>query len=205
MKLLVTGFPPFDAYPINSTHMLIESMNDTLPAELESIRESITFEIINFDNTDSASQQRTMLLSYRRAMDAVHYDLCLFCGQAASRPMLTVETIAINRFKGELIDPQGPPAYWATLPDQAALIDKLRSAVIPARLSYHAGTHLCNHILYTALREAQQFQSGVRAGFLHFPMTTSQVIESNECRASLPLSMMRTALTIAILHLLHTS
>ncbi|MFC2078471.1 hypothetical protein ACFLSZ_00660 [Candidatus Bipolaricaulota bacterium] len=66
MKLLVTGYPPFDAYPLNSTHQLIESMKTDLPAELADSRASIVFEIVDFDNTDSASQQKTMLESYRR-------------------------------------------------------------------------------------------------------------------------------------------
>ncbi|MBU1049145.1 hypothetical protein KKG90_03870 [Candidatus Bipolaricaulota bacterium] len=202
MKLLITGYPPFDEFPTNSTHQLIESMKAKLPDELEGLRKSLAFEIIDFDNDDSAAQQRTMLESYHRVMSAVSPDMCLFCGQAARRPMVTLETLAINSFKGEMIDPEGPPAYWATLPDQLALVAKLRAAMIPSKLSHHAGTHLCNHILYTALHSAKRQQSEVKAGFLHLPMTTAQVIEGNDYLPSVPLSMMRAALTISIQHLL---
>jgi pyroglutamyl-peptidase len=200
MKLLITGYPPFDKFPLNSTHQLIESMKADLPSELVALRKSIDFEIIDFDNTDSASQQQTMLVSYRRVIEAHEPDICLFCGQAASRSMLALETIAINNFKGDIIDPDGPPAYWVTLPEQKTLIANLRAANIPAKLSHHAGTHLCNHILYTALRDAEQNGTGVKVGFLHLPMTASQVIECNENRPFVLLSMMRTALTLAILH-----
>lgn len=205
MKLLITGYPPFDQFPLNSTHQLIESMKADFPAELSDLSESIVFDIVDFDNTDSDSQQRTMLTSYRRVMESYQPDICLFCGQAAKRPMLTLETIAINIFKGDIIDPDGPPAYWATLPEQKTLIANLRAANIPAKLSHHAGTHLCNHILYTALRDAEQNGTGVKAGFLHLPMTSSQVIECNENRPSVPLSTTREALTMAIRLLADTS
>ncbi|MBE0636508.1 hypothetical protein IH601_10975 [Candidatus Bipolaricaulota bacterium] len=74
--------------------------------------------------------------------------------------------------------------------------------LIQPKLSYHVGTHLCNHILYTALHDVQKQNSGLKAGFLHLPMTASQVIACNEDRPSVPLSMMRSALTIAVRHLL---
>lgn len=202
MKLLITGYPPYDRHPLNSTHQLIESMKADLPDELVDLRESIVLEIVDFDNTDSASQQKTMLGSYRRVMDAHEPDICLFCGQAASRPMLTLETIAINCYKGDIIDSDGPPAYWATLPNQQGLIEDLRAAGIPAKLSHHAGTHLCNHILYTALRDAAHNETNIKAGFLHLPMTASQVIACEENRPFVPLSMTRRALTLAIQHIL---
>ena len=204
MKLLITGYPPYDKYPLNSTHQLIESMKADLPVELADLREAIVFEIVEFDNTDSASQQKTMLESFRRLMEMHKPSICLFCGQAASRPMLMLETIAINSFKDEIMDPHGPPAYWATLPEQKALIGKLREANIPAKLSHHAGTHLCNHILYTALRDAEQNGSGMKAGFLHLPMTAAQVIECDENRPFVPLDMTRRALTVAIRHIAET-
>jgi pyroglutamyl-peptidase len=204
MRLLITGYPPFDEFPLNSTHQLIESMKADLPIELVDVQGSIVFEMVDFDNTDSASQQRTMLASYRRAMDLHEPDACLFCGQAAARPLLSLETIAVNTFKGEIIDPAGPPAYWATLPDQKTLVENLREAGIPAQLSYHAGTHLCNHILYTALRDAELQGTGVKAGFLHLPMTATQVIECDENRPFAPLTMTRAALTMAIQHILRS-
>ena len=182
MKLLVTGYPPFDAFPQNSTHQLIESMKGDPPAELAAFRDSVVYDLVEFENADSATQQRTMLASYRRLMTAHEPDACLFCGQAAARPTLSLETIAVNIFKGERIDPEGPPAYWATLPDLSGLIVKLRGAGIPTRLSHHAGTHLCNHILYTALHDADRQGLARKAGFLHVPMTAGQVIDGDENR-----------------------
>jgi len=202
MKLLVTGYPPFDNYPQNATHQLIESMLAELPMELEPYRDQVAFEMVPFDNSDSAAQQQTMLDSYKRLMAQYGPEICLFCGQAASRPWITLETIAINLFKGARIDPAGPPAYWSTLPDQEGLIQKMQDATLPAKLSHHAGTHLCNHILYTSLRDAELQGVSRRSGFLHLPMTASQVISCDEYRPFIPVRMTRDALTLAVLHLL---
>jgi len=200
MRLLVTGFPKFDAFAGNSTQALIESMVDDLPEGLADLRGRIAFEIVEFENDDPATQQETMLESFRHVLDRQDPDACLFCGQAASRHRIEIETIAINIFKSELIDPEGPPAYWATLPKLKDLADAMRAVGIPAALSHHAGTHLCNHILYSALRLAEGAEDGMRCGFLHFPMTDRQVIAADENRPFVPLAMMREALTMAIRH-----
>jgi len=204
MKLLVTGYPPFDDFPLNSTHQLIESMIADPPRALADARGDVIFDIVEFDNTDTTTQKCTMLASYRKLIDEHEPDLCLFCGQAASRNRVALETIAINVFKGGVIEPEGPAAYWATLPAQDVLIERLKDAGIPAQLSYHAGTHLCNHILYAALHEAETRASGMKAGFLHLPMTATQVIECDENRPFIPLSMTRRALTLSIQHILST-
>jgi len=200
MKLLVTGFPKFDRFEENATQTLVESMRDDLPKELASLADHLAFGIVHFENDDSATQKRTMLQSAHHLLAEHEPDVCLFCGLAASRSWITLETIAINVFKGDLIDPDGPPAYWATIPEQEELVATLRAAEIPAKLSYHAGTHLCNHILYTGLRLAETSDRGMRCGFLHLPMSNTQVIHGDEDRAFIPLGMTRRALTMAIQH-----
>jgi len=204
MRLLVTGFPKFDSFPENATQTLIESMTMDPPQEISNLDHRIFFEIVRFDN-DDATQQRTMLASLDAVLGRRKPDVCLFCGQAAGRPRIELEMLAINVFKGRVIDPSGPPAYWATFPEPAILIESLREAEIPAALSYHAGTHLCNHTLYAAVRRAQQTASGMRCGFLHLPMTNTQVIAASENRPFIPLSITRRALTLAIQHVFEHS
>jgi len=201
MKLLITGFPKFDAFPQNSTQALVESMRKDLPPGLDDVAGDLRFEIVAFENDDDATQQRTMLESFHRLVGAHRPNVCLFCGQAASRPWITFETIAINVFKGNVIDAAGPPAYWATIPEQPRLVESMQAAGIPAKLSHHAGKHLCNHILYSGLRLAETSASGMKCGFLHLPMTNTQVIDADEDRPFIPLSMTRRALTMAIRHI----
>jgi len=201
MKLLITGFPRFDEFPENSTQALIESFQGDLPSELRALRDLLAFEIVGFDDEDAVSQQKTMLESLHVLLRKHDPAVCLFCGQAASRPWITLETIAVNVFKDKVIDPEGPAAYWATIPEQEALAEFMRDEGIPAKLSFHAGTHLCNHILYTGLRHAELTGNGMRCGFLHLPMTNTQVISGEENRPFVPLSMSRQALSLAVSHI----
>ena len=201
MKLLVTGFPKFDAYAENATEALIESMRAGAPDALCELRDRLIFEIVHFDNDDAETQQQTMLESFHRLIEAHRPDACLFCGQAASRPWITLEAIAVNVFKGKVIDPDGPAAYWATIPEQESLAAAMREAGIPAKLSFHAGTHLCNHILYTALRRADASGVATPCGFLHLPMTNTQVISAEEDRPFIPLEVTRKALSMSIRHI----
>jgi len=201
MKLLVTGFPKFDAYPENSTEALIESFRAELPEELVGLRDRPILEIVHFENDDSETQQRTMLESFESVIEKHRPDACLFCGQAASRPWITLEAIAINVFKGTIIDPDGPAAYWATIPEQETLVAAMRTVGIPAKLSFHAGTHLCNHILYTALRRADVSGQAVPCGFLHLPMTNTQVINAEENRPFISLDVTRRALAMSVEHI----
>jgi len=206
MKLLVTGFPRFDAFPENATEALIESMRNDPPQEMADLDPIVSFDIVRFENDNELVQQQTMLASLDALLEQHQPHACLFCGQAASRPRIELEMLAINVFKGRLIDPSGPPAYWSTLPKTKDLLDAIRQAEIPAALSYYAGTHLCNHILYTALRRAEQTESGMQCGFVHLPMTATQVIRADENRPFVPLAFTRQALMLAIRHLVdHTA
>ena len=49
---------------------------------------------------------------------------------------------------------------------------------IPAVLSYHAGTFLCNYIYYIALHNARKHRTKV--GFVHIPHITELIVENPE-------------------------
>jgi len=49
---------------------------------------------------------------------------------------------------------------------------------IPAVLSYHAGTFLCNYIYYIALHNARKHRTQV--GFVHIPHITELIVENPE-------------------------
>jgi pyroglutamyl-peptidase len=58
-------------------------------------------------------------------------------------------------------------ATWANL---------LRDAGIPARVSYHAGTFLCNATLYWTHYLCARHAWPTRAVFVHLPLTAAQSI-----------------------------
>ena len=93
--------------------------------------------------------------------------------------------------------PDGPVAYQSDLPlaDWAA---KLRGAGIPAQVSYHAGTFLCNATLYLTHHFCQQRGWKTRATFLHLPLTTQQTVRERQDIACLPTSMTAEAIRLIL-------
>lgn len=114
----------------------------------------------------------------------VRPDVLLLVGQAAGRAEICVERIAINLDDASLPDNSGevrhdraiadggPAAFLTTLP-AARLVAGLRQAGIPARVSLSAGTYVCNHAFYEAMRLAARRR--LRAvGLIHVPITPGQ-------------------------------
>ncbi|MEM7721993.1 MAG: hypothetical protein AAF376_06435 [Pseudomonadota bacterium] len=108
-------------------------------------------------------------------------------GLALGTPSVRLETTAINRVDfgvadndgdrptdGGPIDPTGPAARFATW-DAKALTRMLLDHDIPAVVSHHAGTHLCNLVLYTALGAMERAGLSGPVGFFHVPYTSQQV------------------------------
>ncbi len=108
-------------------------------------------------------------------------------GLATGAPVFALEQIALNAADfgvtdnegyaaaGERIELDGPEARFASW-DASGLCRRLLDADLPARTSWHAGTHLCNLTLYCflgALAKAGLAQAP--CGFFHLPYTTGQV------------------------------
>lgn len=96
--------------------------------------------------------------------------------------------------------PDGPAAYNATLPNQN-IVAAITAAGIPAAVSFHAGTHLCNQMLYTAGHVIETQGLPTLNGFIHVPQSAENVISPNGAaydRPSMPLFVMAQAVSIAV-------
>jgi pyroglutamyl-peptidase len=105
--------------------------------------------------------------------------LGLFIGASTIR----VESTAINRadfdvadsegrfVRDERLDRDGPMGRTTPYPAEA-IAAAIRSRGIPARSSHHAGTNLCNSVLYHLLGTAGEASI---VGFLHLPLLPEQV------------------------------
>lgn len=94
----------------------------------------------------------------------------------------------------------GPVAYNATLPN-GKMVDALRQAEIPAALSFSAGTHLCNQMLYATAHVIAQRNLPTLTGFVHIPQTSANVAEADSPgrnSASMPLSMSTDAIALCV-------
>jgi pyroglutamyl-peptidase len=109
--------------------------------------------------------------------------VCL--GLAPGEPMVRIEKLAVNQADFQIGDnngdttrapllEDGPTAFEATLPVHH-MCDDVLAAGLPARVSYTAGTFLCNAVSYYALNHCAVNYPETKAGFIHLPYLPSQV------------------------------
>jgi len=132
---------------------------------------------------------------FRRSIQVVaeaierHRPALVVCiGQAGGRVHLGVERVAMNLDDAripdnsgaqpvdEAIAPNGPPAYFATLPVKA-MAAAMRAAGVPAEISNTCGTYVCNHLMYGVLHYLAESGHKARAGFIHVPFSEEQVLD----------------------------
>ena len=174
MKILVTGFDPFGGEKVNPALEAVKS----LPSEIHGAE--IHWVEIPTVFYQSAEVLETAIVHYQP--DAV---LCI--GQAGGRASLTPERVAINQDDARIPDNQGnqpidtpirldgQAAYFSTLPIKA-MVQAIKEEGLPATVSNTAGTFVCNHLMYQALYLADKKFPHMRAGFMHIPYMTEQVI-----------------------------
>lgn len=103
-------------------------------------------------------------------------------------PMIRIERLAINfaefgipdnegRLQAGPVVDGGPDAIAATWPARE-IVGNMLDAGIPARLSEHAGTFLCNATLYWMLRAIHQRPTAPCVGFMHVPYLPTQICEA---------------------------
>ncbi|WP_294221753.1 hypothetical protein [uncultured Shimia sp.] len=91
----------------------------------------------------------------------------------------------------------GPAAYNATLPC-ADMVAAMRSQGIPAALSFSAGTHLCNQLIYTLAHTARCRDIDLKSGFVHIPQTPENIVEKGEVSPSMDLPVSTSAIRACV-------
>lgn len=180
MKILITGFEPNDN-GLNASKILVESLRADLSSLQESSNTEFFFEILPPDTESVKHALYTIVETHNP-------DICVFIGQAPGRNKIGLERIAINlkdfgtpdgkgnHPKGDLIELEGPAAYWSSVENQQDIVDVLNNIGIPAFLSNNGGYHLCNQVLYHGLQLANQNNSNMKCCFIHIPPLPEQVI-----------------------------
>lgn len=133
------------------------------------------------------------------------YDAILQLGQSPGASAVKLETFAINAVgcrEEEALDlpplsPDGPTAFRTRMPVER-FATRLHEASIPASVSYHAGTYLCNAVMYLTHEWIEENDLNMPAGFIHLPLATEQVIESKSDLASLPKQTLAQAIQIIL-------
>lgn len=110
-------------------------------------------------------------------------------GLHGSASVLHVERVAVNLkvIDGEdhpIVD-GAPDAYFTTLPTRDMVVAIEKEAQIPAKLTYSAGTFLCNHIMYSVLHFVVSVNLNVKSGFIHIPPTPDMVLGQGKASMAL--------------------
>jgi len=195
MKILVTGFDPFDGDSVNPALELIKQ----LPEEIDGC-EIITLEVPTVFHKS--------IQVIKQAIDTHHPDAVLSVGQAGGRVDMTVERIGINCDDARIPDNEGnspvdekvfedgDDAYLLTLPVKA-MVKAIQDAGVPASVSNTAGTFVCNHVAYGVAYLARKYYPDMKTGFMHIPFLPYQAAEKRGM-PSISLESLKTGTVAAI-------
>ncbi|MGC9778272.1 MAG: pyroglutamyl-peptidase I [Candidatus Heimdallarchaeota archaeon] len=187
-KVLVTGFEPFG--------------NDTVNLALEVVKALANEKIPNVNLV-------TLILpvvfgkaieALKAAIEREQPELVISLGQAGDRNAINVEKLGINinhariadnegnQPNEEMIDPTGPAAYFTTI-KISNTVESIKEAEIPAKVSFSAGTYVCNNLIYGIMHYlySSKKHEKIKYGFIHIPYLPS-----------IPLNLIKKAVQITI-------
>ena len=192
MKILITAFEPYDQWTENSSW---EALCEML--KLYGVPQGVTTRRYPVDLNG---------LKERLYKDLEHdFDAVLHLGQSPGASSIHLETIALNiagvtyndgQLWGPLIE-GGPTAFQSEFP-----LDQIRHELlhekIPASISYHAGTYLCNAVFYLTHHWHRVRQKSCLVGFIHLPLMPEQLAEHQRRMPSLSKLEIAKAIAIAL-------
>ncbi|MEI0530552.1 pyroglutamyl-peptidase I [Brachyspira pilosicoli] len=175
MKVLITGFDPFDKEKVNPSWEAVNSLPNYIEGN----------EIIKLQLPTVFKKSAEKLFENIKNLKP---DVVICVGQAGGRYEISLERVAINiddaRIKDnegnqpvdEVIFNDGDSAYFSTLPIKA-IRDELKTIPIPASISNTAGTFVCNHIMYSLLYYINKNNLNIKGGFIHVPYIIEQILD----------------------------
>lgn len=197
MKILVTGFDPFGGATINPAYEAVKLLPDTI--------EDATIIKVEIPTVFGKDE-----VAVKSAIETHKPDVVLCVGQAGGRSGMTVEKVAINLMEARIPDndgnqpldtpvkEDGPTAYFATIPVKS-MVEYMKAAKIPARVSYTAGTFVCNDIMYRVLYMIDREYPQMKGGFVHVPYLPEQTINLADGTPSMSAEDIAKALECGIL------
>lgn len=195
--VLLTGFEPFTPYKINPTEEVARSLDGHRTDDLV-----VRSAVLPVHHAEAAARVRQLIQAERP-------EIVLHLGLAGGRARVALERVAVNvmdyavpdnagcQLTDEPCVPDGPAAYFATLPLRAMLA-RLTDAGIPAYISDTAGTYLCNQTLYTTLHLVSRFDPAPLVGFMHMPLSPAMVAATSLDQPSMDIALMRRAVELTL-------
>jgi pyroglutamyl-peptidase len=169
--VLMTGFGPFPGAPFNPTTPLVQKLARLRRSSLLNVTVVPHIFATSYDAVDRDLPE---LIAKHRP------DALLMFGLATRATTMRVELRARNALSSSPdVNAQLPGRHVITLDATDALpmpvparqlMNAVRAAKVPVKLSYDAGSYLCNYLCWQAV-EATQWPHGPRlAAFIHVPL-----------------------------------
>lgn len=196
MKILVTGFDPFGGETVNPAYEAVKMLPEQIAGA-----EIIKLEIPTVFSKSSVAVEE--------GIQKYNPDIVINVGQAGGRSHITIEQVAINLADAripdnageqplnEALQPDGDTAYFATVPIRA-MVKYVQEHGLPCSISYTAGTYVCNCVMYNVLYMTQKKYPNIKAGFIHVPFATSQLIGKPATTPGMSLDEIEKSLEYAI-------
>ncbi len=170
MKLLITGFKPFNNDVINPAQELLDYYHS---------KKNIQTLLLNVEYNNDA----------KKVIDAINEikpDVVLSLGLAGGRKKIMIEYYALNMHSAtipdnankllnhQVINTNSPIAYQTNI-EVSELVKYIDDELFG--ISYHAGTFVCNDIYYQTLDYIYQNHLNIKSGFIHLPYLNEQVVD----------------------------
>lgn len=193
--VLIIGSEPFGGDPVNPTYEIGKLLNGTV------------YKDYVFRNAGFPVNRKRCFEAVEAEIVKWRPSIVIGVGLADNRTGVCLERVAINVADfpipdndgylalNEPLDPEGPAAYFSTLPIRACL-KRLRDAGIPSSISSTAGTFCCNMTMYTALHCIAKCQMSARAGFIHVPYTPEMIAGKDLQQSSMSFEIMKRAVEL---------
>lgn len=180
-KILLTAFEPYDQWTENSSWLTLVELTRWYDPRFTLITRRYPVDLV-------AVNERVR----KDLMDG--FDFAVYLGQSPGSVCIRLESTGLNmRTDGQPLIEGSPAAYTTPLP-----LQQLKQAVlaerIPIEISHHAGTYLCNALLYLSQHVSSSFKLPTRSLFVHLPLTPEQVASSQVSLPSAAANMMSKAI-----------
>jgi len=207
MKVFLTGFDRFASLAFNPSELVVSEIGRLA-------QRSLTTELV----------VQVLPTEYDRAGEMVSEqvrrirpEVVLGTGVSVSAPTICLERVALNIDDcdaadnagsvrvGSPIDPHGPLALETTC-DLRSVLERLQSRGFPSLISTHAGTYVCNHSYYMALRALKDYGITAKCMFVHFPLIAPAIRDCiNSGAFSWTVSALVEAVQLIIVELINQS
>lgn len=205
-NIIVTGFEPFGGDSLNPSWEAVKRLPDeiSLPGEIGGCRvRKILLPVVFKRAADLLIEE----IEKVEVMEKEELKAVVCVGLAGGRSAITPEMIAVNMDHARICDndgqqpmyqkiaEDGPAGLFTRLPVQK-IVGEIRAEGVKAEVSFHAGTFVCNDLMYRLLYYLEENHLDIPAGFIHVPYMREMSGHESDATA-MPLNEIVQGLTIA--------